>query len=71
MMWLKGCPRCKGDLFEEAGINPEVYGARFVNCLQCGYSLSPEEEAQLARPRQQALSSTAQRRFLASAAARP
>lgn len=70
MMWLKGCPRCKGDLFEEAGISPEVYGARFVNCLQCGYSLSPEEEAQLARSKQQQLSSTAQRRFLASAAVR-
>jgi hypothetical protein len=70
MMWLKGCPRCKGDLFVEAGINPEVYSARFVNCLQCGYSLSPEEEARLARPKQPTLSSTAQRRVVASAASR-
>ncbi len=67
MMWLKGCPRCKGDLFEEAGIGPEVYGARFVNCLQCGYTLSPEEEAALAHAQPQPLSSTAQRRLLASA----
>ncbi len=67
MMWLKGCPRCKGDLFEEAGIGPEVYGAHFVNCLQCGYTLSGEEQSRLARPRQQTLSSTAHRRLLASA----
>ncbi len=70
MMWLKGCPRCQGDLFEEAGIGPEVYGARFVNCLQCGYTLSPEEESRLGRPARPALSSTAQRRYRASAAHR-
>jgi hypothetical protein len=70
MMWLKGCPRCQGDLFEEAGIGPETYGARFVNCLQCGYSLNPEEESRLARPTRQPLSSTAHRRHLASAASR-
>jgi hypothetical protein len=70
MMWLKGCPRCQGDLFEEAGIGPEVYGAHFVNCLQCGYTLTSEEEAGLARPSQRTLSSTAQRRLLASATVR-
>jgi hypothetical protein len=70
MMWLKGCPRCQGDLFEEAGINPEVYGVRFVNCLQCGYSLTTTEEGRLARPERRQLSSTAQRQALASAAAR-
>ena len=70
MMWLKGCPRCQGDLFEEAGINPEVYGVRFVNCLQCGYSLTATEEARLSRPERQPLSSNAQRQALASAAAR-
>jgi hypothetical protein len=70
MMWLKGCPRCQGDLFEEAGINPEAYSARFVNCLQCGYTLSAAEERRLARPERRRLSSTAQRSGLASAAAR-
>ena len=70
MMWLKGCPRCQGDLFEEAGINPEVYGARFVNCLQCGYTLTAAEDLRLARPERRGLSSTAQRQPLASAAAR-
>ncbi|HZR99221.1 MAG TPA: hypothetical protein VFE37_10965 [Chloroflexota bacterium] len=70
MMWLKGCPRCQGDLFEEAGINPEVYGARFVNCLQCGYTLTAAEETRLARAERRRLSSTAQRQMLASAAAR-
>ena len=70
MMWLKGCPRCQGDLFEEAGINPEVYGARFVNCLQCGYTLSAHEEARLSRAERRRLSSTAQRQTFASATAR-
>ncbi len=69
MMWLKGCPRCQGDLFEEAGISPEVYGARFVNCLQCGYSLTVEEEARLARPSRNTLSSTARRRSVVGARA--
>jgi hypothetical protein len=32
MFWLKGCPRCKGDLYEDT----DKYG-RYVNCLQCGY----------------------------------
>ena len=70
-MWLKGCPRCQGDLFEEAGINPEVYGARFVNCLQCGYSLTADEEARLARPAPRVLSANAQRRSVTHGVAGP
>ena len=67
MMWLKGCPRCRGDLFEEVGVGPETYGSRFVNCLQCGYTLTPEQEAQLSRPNRQTPSSTAWRRVAAGA----
>ena len=33
MFWLKGCPRCAGDLFR----NQDQYGF-FVSCLQCGLS---------------------------------
>ncbi|HZU06439.1 MAG TPA: hypothetical protein VFB73_10710 [Chloroflexota bacterium] len=69
MIWLKGCPRCRGDLFEEEGIGPEVYGTRFVTCLQCGYTLTAEQEAQLPRAEQQTLSSTAWRQVLLSARA--
>ena len=32
MFWLKGCPRCKGDLYEDK----DKYG-HYVSCLQCGY----------------------------------
>ncbi len=47
MMWLKGCPKCRGDLIEEAAIGPWVAGARYVSCLQCGYMLADNEEAAL------------------------
>ena len=33
MVWLKGCPKCKGDLFLEQ----DNYG-KFQTCLQCGYA---------------------------------
>lgn len=68
MMWLKGCPQCQGDLFEEAAVGPEVYGTRFVNCLQCGYSLSADEETRLPRPERRVPSSTAWRRLLGAEA---
>ena len=35
MFWLKGCPRCKGDLYEDT----DKCG-RYVSCLQCGYHRS-------------------------------
>ena len=35
MFWLKGCPRCKGDLYEDT----DKYG-HYVSCLQCGYHCS-------------------------------
>jgi hypothetical protein len=42
MMWLKGCPKCHGDLYESR----DYYG-RYVTCLQCGHHLSDFEEITL------------------------
>ena len=47
MMWLKGCPKCGGDLYEEPAIGPIVAVSRYINCLQCGHLLSEQEEALL------------------------
>ena len=33
MFWLKGCPRCSGDLYHDR----DQYG-HFVTCAQCGFS---------------------------------
>ena len=41
-MWLKGCPKCKGDLVAE---EDEYTG--YVKCLQCGRILNSDEEEQL------------------------
>lgn len=40
--WLKGCPRCGGDLTEES----DMYG-RYISCVQCGYILKQTEEMHL------------------------
>jgi uncharacterized protein YbaR (Trm112 family) len=32
MVWLKACPKCKGDLF----LDEEHYG-KYKSCIQCGY----------------------------------
>lgn len=42
MMWLKGCPKCHGDLYE----SKDHYG-EYVTCLQCGHHLSVFEEIAL------------------------
>lgn len=42
MMWLKTCPRCRGDLYVERGI-----GETYVSCLQCGHTLNKMEEEHL------------------------
>ena len=42
MFWLKSCPRCHGDLFQER----DQYG-RYVSCLQCGHHLNGVDEAKL------------------------
>lgn len=36
--WLRGCPRCYGDLYA----NDDMYGKYFA-CLQCGHHLSDHE----------------------------
>ncbi len=38
MYFLKGCPRCHGDLCQDS----DIYG-EYVVCLQCGYYLSDKE----------------------------
>ena len=35
MFMLKGCPRCRGDLY--TGLDDEI------SCMQCGYELRPGE----------------------------
>ncbi len=37
VLWLKGCPRCSGDLYETS----DKYG-RFILCLQCGLYLESD-----------------------------
>ena len=37
MVWLKGCPRCTGDLY----FRRDTYGW-YRSCLQCGYLDDPE-----------------------------
>lgn len=43
-MWLKACPRCGGDLFQEV----DSHGS-YVGCLQCGHQLTREQESVLQR----------------------
>ena len=33
MFWIKLCPRCHGDLFDDC----DQYGS-FITCIQCGFS---------------------------------
>ncbi len=40
MYWLKGCPRCHGDLHEIADLD-----ASYISCIQCGKVLTAEQEA--------------------------
>ncbi len=42
MFWLKACPRCHGDLYN----NTDEYGS-YVACLQCSHYLTEAEEALL------------------------
>lgn len=39
MMWLKACPRCRGDLYE----GRDHFGA-YIECAQCGRTLNQTEE---------------------------
>ncbi|MDP6072737.1 MAG: hypothetical protein QGG34_14465 [SAR202 cluster bacterium] len=42
MLFLKGCPRCQGDMH----INEDLYG-RYRKCLQCGYMRDLDEPNKL------------------------
>jgi hypothetical protein len=44
MYWLKSCPRCGGDLVQTTDL--EDY---HVSCLQCGVTLTREQETALPR----------------------
>jgi hypothetical protein len=46
MLWLKSCPKCRGDLHSDA----DVFGT-FVACVQCGRQLTGAEETLLLRTR--------------------
>ncbi len=39
MYWLKGCPRCHGDLHEIADLD-----VSYVSCIQCGKVLTAAQE---------------------------
>lgn len=45
MFWLKACPRCHGDLYQEK----DLFGS-YLACLQCGHELSVMEELYLNDP---------------------
>ena len=42
MMWLKSCPRCRGDLI----LDSDYYG-NYVSCIRCGASLDRSEQTTL------------------------
>ena len=42
MFWLKSCPRCHGDLYE----NTDIYGS-YIDCFQCGHYLTDIEDTDL------------------------
>jgi len=56
MVYLKACPRCRGDLMED-----EDGRVHYLCCLQCGHILSGVEETalQFAVARQDRLTSAA------------
>src|SRR6266508_5030277 len=47
LMWLKGCPRCHGDLFKEPALGIPIFATHYITCLQCGHVLSSIEERAL------------------------
>jgi len=42
MMWLKACPRCRGDMI----LDSDYYG-HYVSCIQCGASLDKSKRSLL------------------------
>ncbi len=49
MYWLKGCPRCHGDLHEVDDLE-----GPYVSCIQCGKILTAAQEKALPRSARQA-----------------
>jgi len=41
-MWLKACPRCRGDLIRQHDLD-----GLYVGYLQCGHVLPPSDEQRL------------------------
>jgi transcription initiation factor TFIIIB Brf1 subunit/transcription initiation factor TFIIB len=42
MLWLKACPRCGGDIYED-----REGTVRYASCLQCGHVLTEQQEVQI------------------------
>jgi DNA-directed RNA polymerase subunit M/transcription elongation factor TFIIS len=42
MMWLKSCPKCRGDLV----LDSDFYG-HYVSCIRCGALLDKREQTVL------------------------
>lgn len=38
MIWIKGCPKCKGELTD----NKDTFGY-YIYCVQCGYQLTESQ----------------------------
>ena len=55
LIWLKTCPRCRGDLILSSEPDYE-----YVSCIQCGNILSEEQERSLRAPAPNMISLTNQ-----------
>ena len=44
MFYLKGCPKCRGDVYESA----DIYGP-YASCMQCSHYLTEAEKMRLNR----------------------
>jgi hypothetical protein len=44
-LWLKGCPKCKGDLYSDRDIM-----GYYRQCLQCGYTFYEQRRRRLRPP---------------------
>lgn len=62
MMWLKACPRCRGDLFKERSV-----GDASMICLQCGHVLTKSQEEVLRTVMMRQLPPTSQDQEIAAA----
>ncbi|MBI4495248.1 MAG: hypothetical protein HY690_20935 [Chloroflexi bacterium] len=46
-LWLKSCPRCRGDLYEEPAVGRHHFASYYITCLQCGHVLTDAQESLL------------------------